>query len=112
MSHSEQSKDHRSSQRFAVNVAVRVKTSHSDEEVACSSRDVSRSGIFLVTDQTLPENSPIEFTMKLRTPGAPEAGVQVLCSGTVVRVVAPSDDSVGMAVTIDSYRFLHAKANA
>ncbi len=106
------SDDHRAARRFAVNVPVELKT-ESNERVLCSSRDVSSRGIFVLTEQPLPEHSPIEFTMKLNSPDAPDDGVRVRCTGTVIRVESPVDGDVGMAATIDSYRFLpHRKAHA
>ena len=113
MSVSNRSRDSRSARRFSVNVPVEVKSPHLDQEVAVSTRDISHRGIFLYTDRPLPENSPIEFTMQLKAEGAPREGVRVLCSGTVVRVESHAHDSMGMAATIDSYRFLHdRKGNA
>lgn len=108
MSNEKQSQNNRIAQRFPVHVPVRVKVPGSDAEIVYSTRDISHRGLFMVTDEPLPENSPIEFTMKLKSPGSPQDGVQVLCSGTVVRVDAVDGD-VGMAATIDSYRFLHEK---
>jgi hypothetical protein len=113
LSNEKQSQENRSAHRFPVDVPVRVKVPGSESEIVYSTRDVSHRGVFMVTDQPLPENSPIQFTMKLRSPGSPQDGVQVVCSGTVVRVESPDGAAVGMAATIDSYRFLHAnKANA
>lgn len=112
MSSSKGSRENRSAQRFGINVPVRLKA-ESGQEVLYSTRDISHRGIFVLTDHPLPENSPIQFTMKLKSAGAPEEGIQVLCSGTVVRVEAPEGANIGMAATIDSYRFLHTKkANA
>lgn len=107
----EKSQEHRTAQRFPVHVPVRMRVGGS--EVACSTRDISHRGIFVVTDQPLPENSQIEFTMKLKSPDSPQDGLQVVCCGTVVRVESPNGEEVGMAATIDSYRFLQpAKGNA
>ena len=109
----ESSIDHRIAQRFPVHIPVRVKIPGTASEIVYSTRDVSHRGVFLYTKDPLPEHSPIEFTMKLKAPGAPEDGIQVLCNGTVVRVEMPVDGEIGMAATIDSYRFVHSKkANA
>ena len=101
--------EHRIAQRFPVHVPVTVRMPGKDAEAVYSTRDVSHRGVFVYTNEPLPEDSPIEFTMKLSAPGSPEEGVQVHCSGTVVRVEAPVGGEVGMAATIDSYRFLHSK---
>jgi hypothetical protein len=106
---SQESRESRAATRFPVSVAVQVKIPGSDSEVVYSTRDVSHRGIFVYTNEPLPPDSPIEFTMKLNAPGSPEEGVHVLCCGTVVRVEAPVGGDVGMAATIDSYRFLHSK---
>jgi PilZ domain len=105
----DQSQENRLAFRFPVHAPVRVKLPGSNSEIVYATRDVSHRGVFMLTNQPLPENSPIEFTMKLNAPGSPQDGVQVLCSGTVVRVEAPVDGDIGMAATIDSYRFLHDK---
>lgn len=108
-----QQPDHRIAQRFPVHVPVKVKIPGSDAEVVYSTRDVSHRGIFVYTNEPLPADSPIQFTMKLSSSGAPEDGIQVLCSGTVVRVEQPVGGEVGMAATIDSYRFVQSnKAHA
>jgi hypothetical protein len=113
VSNIKQMQDNRAARRFPVQVPVRVKVQGSESEIVYSTRDVSHRGIFLLTEDPLPENSSIVFTMKLKSPGSPQDGVQVMCSGTIVRVEAPNGGDAGMAATIDSYRFLHAnKANA
>ena len=104
-----QQPEHRIAQRFPVHVPVKVKIPGRDAEVVYSTRDVSHRGIFFYTNEPLPEDSPIQFIMKLSASGAPEHGIQVLCSGTVVRVEVPIDGEVGMAATIDSYRFVDSK---
>ena len=91
-----------------MNVPVLLKSG--GIEIPCSTRDVSRGGIFLYTENPLPENSSIRFTMRLKTTGSPEEGVEVMCSGTVVRVESLHGGDAGMAATIDSYRFLQQKA--
>lgn len=107
----EKSQEHRTALRFPVQVPVNVRVG--DSEMVCSTRDISHRGVFVVTDQPLPEHSPIEFTMKLRSPDSPQDGLQVVCCGTVVRVESPNGEEVGMAATIDSYRFLQSpKGNA
>jgi len=99
----------RTAQRFPVNVPVLLKSS-GGLEIPCSTRDVSRGGIFLYTENPLPENTSIRFTMRLKTMESSEEGVEVLCSGTVVRVESLHGGDAGMAATIDSYRFLQQKA--
>jgi hypothetical protein len=86
-----------------------MKIPGTESEIVYSTRDVSHRGIFVYTKVPLPEHTPIEFTMKLKAPGSPQEGVQVQCSGTVVRVEAPVGGEIGMAATIDSYRFLQSK---
>lgn len=103
-----QKNDNRSAQRFPVTVPVRMRLFGDDSEAVYWTRNVSCRGVFVLTDEPLPENSSIQFTMNLRSPHAPEEGVQVLCQGTVVRVETLPEGSSGMAATIDSYRFLHA----
>lgn len=113
MSSQAKSRDNRSARRFQLNVPVQMLSRISDAETSCASRDISHRGIFVYTEHPLPENSRIQFTMNLKTRGPLEEGVRVLCSGTVVRIEAPVRGNAGMAVTIDTYRFLHTeKANA
>lgn len=110
---SQESRESRNARRFPVQIPVKVRIPGSDAEVEYSTRDVSHRGVFVYTNDPLPKDSPIEFTMKLSSPDAPEEGVQVYCIGTVVRVEQPVGGDVGMAATIDSYKFLHSqKAHA
>jgi hypothetical protein len=87
---------------------IEIKMRGSDSKAFYSTRDVSHRGVFVVTDHPLPEDSPIEFTMNLKSGGAMQPDVRVVCKGTVVRVEHGDGDNAGIAVTIDSYRFLHA----
>lgn len=90
-----------------------MKVQGTDTETIYATRDVSHRGVFVVTDRPLPEDSQIEFTMSLKSASAAQGDLQVVCRGTVVRIESSDDGEVGMAATIDSYRFLHAaKANA
>ncbi len=112
MSHDVEAREHRSAQRFMVDVPVLMKTAGSDREVVHSTRDVSHRGVFVYTDHPLPEASPVQFVLKLKTVDGPEEGIRILCSGTVVRVEQPVSGRHGMAATIDSYRFLYKSAHA
>ena len=100
-------RENRASQRFPLDVPVRIKTPGSEQENIYVTRDVSSCGIFVYGDHPLPENSHIEFTMNLQAAESPEESVHVVCSGTVVRVESPRG---GMAATIDSYRFVHQQS--
>lgn len=102
----------RSARRFSTNIPVEISSPPFVSDAAVYTRDISRRGIFLCTDRVLPENSPIEFTMQLKSEEVPQRGVGVLCSGTIVRVESPAGGNIGMAATVESYRFLHnIKAN-
>lgn len=107
MSNEDQAQENRSAKRFTVQLPITIKLPGSTSAGVYSTRDVSHRGIFVVTDQPLAEDSPVEFTMSLKSAGAVNTPVQVVCKGTVVRVEAGEGANAGVAVTIDTYRFLH-----
>lgn len=96
------SRDRRLEPRVPVQLPVRLKLPNTDQEIVCSTRDISHRGVFVYTDRPLPQHSRIQFVVNLKSSLVAEDGVQVLCSGTVVRV----ESSIGMAATIDSCRIL------
>ena len=106
----ERSDDSRRAQRFLLNVPLEMKLPGADAPALLATRDVSYKGVFFYTDQPLPENQPIRFTMKLKS--AEREELQVVCTGTVVRVEWVGESN-GVAATIDSYKFMRqAPANA
>ena len=104
------SDDSRSAQRFLLNVPLQMEIPGANEPAIFATRDVSYKGVFFYSDHPLPENAPIRFTMKLKS--AEQEDLQVVCTGTVVRVEWVGDSN-GVAATIDSYKFMRqATANA
>ncbi len=99
-------RDSRLEPRFAVSLPVRLKLPDTDQEIVCLTRDISHRSVFVYTDRRLPEHSRIQFIVSLKSSPVANDGVQVLCSGTVVRVESSDERCVGMAATIDSCRLL------
>ena len=104
MSDSKRTQENRSARRFAVNAAVEMSEPGRELPAVYTARDVSANGVFVLTERPLPKDSSIRFTMTLKGVGAPEDGVDILCSGTVVRIES-EEGQTGMAATISSYRF-------
>lgn len=98
--------------RYSVEMPVELNSPAIEPTVRYATRDISNRGIFLSTDRPLPQNSPIEFTIKLDAGGSGKE-IRIVCAGTVVRVEAVSGRSTGMATLINSYRLLSgSQANA
>ena len=100
------SRDTRLQPRLVVKLPVRLKMPDTDQEIVCTTRDISNRGVFVYTDHPLPRDSRIQFIVNLKSSLVAEEGVQVLCSGTVVRVESSDERCIGMAATIDSCRLL------
>lgn len=100
------SRDTRLEPRVPVRLPVRLKLPNTDQEIVCSTRDISHRGVFVYTDRPLPQHSRIQFIVNLKSSLIAEEGVQVLCNGTVVRVELSEEQCIGMAATIDSCRIL------
>lgn len=67
-------------------------------------RDFSSTGIFFETDRSFSPGQFIEFIIELKYVD-PKGPVRVKCLGEIVRV-EEYEQKVGVAVTIDSYKFL------
>lgn len=100
------SRESRSEPRLPVQLPVRLKLPNADQEIVCSTRDISDRGVFVYTDRPLPRHSRIQFIVNLKSSLLAQEGVEVLCSGTVVRVESSDDQCIGMAATIESCRIL------
>jgi hypothetical protein len=89
--------ERRRAARFRIAIPVEL------EEGEGITRDVSLSGVFFETDQSLAPGEQINLVMVLEraSPGRP---VRLQCEGRVVRVTR-FDTRIGVAVAISSYKF-------
>jgi PilZ domain len=65
-------------------------------------RDVSTTGVFFETDETLMPGAAIKYALVLDH-SEPDAPLRVLCDGDVVRVER-RDEYLGVAATITAFR--------
>jgi len=89
--------ERRRAQRFRIAIPVEL------DEGAGITRDVSLSGVFFETEQSMTPGEQIHLVLVLErvSPGRP---VRLQCEGRVVRVDR-FDSRIGVAVAISSYRF-------
>ena len=88
--------DRRRSRRFTLALPVELPQGRT------LTRDVSESGVYFETDDSLAPGSPIRFLMVFSQVD-PEGRLRVECDGEVVRV-EPHEGSTGVAALITSYR--------
>lgn len=88
--------DRRRAQRFRVELFVEL------EHETGITRDVSDSGVFIVTQGSFSPGDPIEFTLVFEHLH-PDHPVRLQCRGHVVRI-EQSDGKTGVAVAITGYR--------
>jgi hypothetical protein len=87
----------RKEQRFDTQIAVELEGGGSGV-----ARNVSASGIFLVTDVALKAGQPVSF--KLQFKDFPSGPIEVKCSARVVRV-EEQGASLGIGASIESFEF-------
>ncbi len=97
------SPERRQATRFKGTLSVKWKKG------AGITRDFSASGIFFETDQFFSSGEPVEFALKLEH-FDPGRSVHLRCKGEVVRVER-SEEKMGVAMVINSYRFEESGEN-
>lgn len=89
----------RDSQRIQVEVPVYI-----GQEKAVT-RDISKNGIFFLTDQSFVEGVELNFSLDLAyaLPGKP---IKLDCQGEVIRV-EKQGEQFGVAAKISNFHYLH-----
>jgi hypothetical protein len=98
----------RRARRFLVEVPVRYRERGERAWRAGKTENISRSGVLLRSDHIASPNTPIEISLSLPAQGFDLGAAEVVCQGTVVRVMPPEGlDRLGfLASTISHFRFL------
>lgn len=91
-------RDKRRAERIPVTLPVQVGKRNGQ------TRDISVTGMYFETDESFAPGSEVDFSMDLQYV-KPGGTVRLVCKGRIVRVER-KDGRVGVAVAIDSYRFL------
>lgn len=104
MSDSDRPADTRSSHRYRVELPVEL--GGQERAGSAATRDISSSGVFILTDHPFEKDSALQFSLTLQGPDFPEPGVRVECKANVVRVESLDGQRLGIAATIKVYRFV------
>ena len=89
----------RASQRIQVEVPVYI----GDEKA--TTRDVSWSGIYFLTDQSFAEGGLLNFSLDL-TYALPGKPIKLDCQGEVIRI-EQRGEKFGIAAKINNFQYLH-----
>lgn len=73
-----------------------------------TTENVSRSGVLFHASRPLDANTPVELRLALPIGHSPDAFSEVICSGRIVRTIAPSSGEArtGIAVAISHYELV------
>lgn len=89
----------RASQRIQVEIPVYL-----GQEKAIT-RDVSWTGIYFLTDQTLDQGGSLNFSLDLNY-ALPGKAIKLDCQGEVIRI-EQLGDKFGVAAKINDFQYLH-----
>lgn len=96
--------DRRRDTRYKVRIPVVIPPAGQLPEIHGVTRDVSRSGVYFYTPSWPPNLQRAEFRMVMPPLVDFAAAPRAICSGRVLRL-ENYDDTTGVALTIDEYRF-------
>jgi hypothetical protein len=96
--------ERRARQRFEVNLPVSIQLG--GVTVAGFTQDVSARGIFLFSENPIPEGSRLELTLTLPSEVTLTESMRVRCCGRVLRCAASAGQRHGIAVYLESYEYL------
>ncbi len=100
--------EHRRHHRFALSLPVEVKAGPG-VQVETATRDVSASGLYFSMPQNVQPGSELDWELMLPPELCGGEKVRIRCHGKVVRVERPdAQGKIGVAATIESYRFIKA----
>jgi hypothetical protein len=93
-------------ERFPLNLPVRYREPHRPEWLEGTTGNISRSGVLLLTDASLPPRMTIKLRFKLPVTITGETPGEVVCKGMVVRTEENPMSGIpaALAVAIHSYR--------
>lgn len=94
--------------RYNLQLAVRFRPAGETTWSDGVTQNVSRSGVLFRAANSLDPNTPVELRLALPLGSAPDAFSEVICSGRIVRTVAPSpsESRPGIAVEISHYELV------
>ena len=94
--------------RYNLQLAVRFRPAGGTTWSDGVTQNVSRSGVLFRAADALDTNTPVELRLALPIGSSPDAFSEVICSGRIVRTVAPSpsDSRPGIAVAIAHYELV------
>jgi hypothetical protein len=97
--------------RYDVRAPVRYRTDPTEAWHSGETKNVSRSGMLLRTDELLDLDMPIELIVDLPAVIAGEPAGTVMCHGRVVRVDHAIDQAPLVAAEFSSYRFVRGSSH-
>ena len=97
--------------RYDVRAPVRYRTDPTETWHTAETRNVSRSGVLLRTEELLDLDIPIELIVDLPAVISGEPAATVVCRGRVVRVDHAIDQAPLVAAEFSSYRFVRGSSH-
>jgi len=97
--------------RYDVRAPVRYRTDPTETWHTAETRNVSRSGVLLRTEELLDLDIPIELIVDLPAVISGEPAATVVCRGRVVRVDHAIDQAPLAAAEFSSYRFVRGPSH-
>ncbi len=94
--------------RFSIQMPIRYRVNGENRWWRGRTENVSRSGVLFRGELSATPSTPIEMSMVLPSAAFGNGNAEVVCRGTIVRVVAaPTPGSLpGLATTISHYRLV------
>ncbi len=108
---SSSAEERRRSRRYNLRLPVQLKIADAVGSVSGVTTDISNTAAFVCLPEANDSDNSATVEWVLKVP--PELSltpVQILCKGRVVRVDQGQTGVVGMAISIDTYRFVRATA--
>ena len=90
-------------------MSVRASGAPNAEEVLTECQDVSSHGIFFFLQEALQSGSPLNIVLMLPSEITHAEPVRVRCEARVQRAEPAGEGRVGIAASIERYRFLAGK---
>lgn len=99
--------------RFNLHLTVRFRSAGETVWRDGVTQNVSRSGVLFHASTPLDANTPVELRLALPIGSSADAFSEVICSGRIVRTVAPSsaNQRTGIAVAISHYELVPGNHN-
>ena len=103
--------ERRGTKRFPLKLTMSVRASGTPtaEEVLTECQDVSSHGVFFFLQEALQSGSPLDIVLTLPFEITHAEPVRVRCEARVQRAEPAGEGRVGIAASIERYRFLAGK---